>query len=111
MIKRADRDITKEHIDFMKGELGEEGIKFFRRVKKHKGVVSCVLTQDEAKAAHCSALPWPQKSRGVPHPIHFREGMWVRNRLRSSGLCEDWSDHELDDNWAKIVVEAISEES
>lgn len=38
---------------------------------------------------------------------HFREGMQVRNFLRSLPEFKDWGAHELDDSWMEIVVEAI----
>ena len=49
--------------------------------------------------------------RLIPHPIHFREGMQIRNALRGSGLCEGWDDHDLDDNWAEIVERAIEKDA
>lgn len=39
--------------------------------------------------------------------IHFREGMQVRNFLRSLTECKDWTDHNFDDNWREIVKQAI----
>jgi len=39
--------------------------------------------------------------------IHFREGMKVRNFLRSLPECEGWDSIKLDDNWIEIVEEAI----
>ena len=39
----------------------------------------------------------------IPHIVHFREGMQVRNFMRQSGECNDWSDHEFDDNWVKLI--------
>ena len=40
--------------------------------------------------------------------VHFREGMQVRNFMRMTGLCNDWTDHELDDNWMKVIEKAMS---
>ena len=73
--------------------LGPDGLKFFRDVKEEHGEVNVVLT-----------IPGSR----IPHPIHFREGMQIRNVLRKSGLCKGWSDHDLDDRWAEIVEQAIS---
>ena len=42
-----------------------------------------------------------------PHAVHFREGMQVRNFLRTLPQCKDWSCHKLDDEWAKIVEDAL----
>ena len=44
-------------------------------------------------------------------PIHIiGGGMQVRNHLRQSGLCKDWDDHGLDNNWINIVMKAIAED-
>jgi hypothetical protein len=39
----------------------------------------------------------------LPHPVHFREGMTVRNFMRGTGLCEGWDAHDYDDNWVELV--------
>lgn len=42
--------------------------------------------------------------------LHFREGMQVRNFLRGTGLCKDWSAHDLDNNWMEIIKMAIKQD-
>jgi len=42
----------------------------------------------------------------IPHPVHFREGMQIRNFLRAQKECKGWNDHDLDNNWA-ILIEAV----
>jgi len=44
---------------------------------------------------------------GIPHPVHFREGMTIRNMLRESNLFPHWNSHDYDDNWGAIVKAAI----
>lgn len=104
------RTVTKEMVDFLREWLGEEGLSFFRSVRKNKGMVNCVITTDEYSAA-IRGEEWPEKRPNlkplIPHPIHFRQGMAVRNALRDSQLCESWSDHDFDDNWARVVERAI----
>jgi len=45
----------------------------------------------------------------VPHPVHLREGMVVRNAMREVEFFdmesdkEDVPDHYFDDNWCKVV--------
>lgn len=34
-------------------------------------------------------------------------GMQVRNFLRGTGLCDNWSSHDLDNNWMEVVRKAI----
>lgn len=36
--------------------------------------------------------------------------MGVRNFLRETGLCDDWDDHDLDNNWMEVVAKAITED-
>ena len=45
----------------------------------------------------------------IPHPVHFREGMQIRNMMREFEECEDWTDHDLDDTWLEVAERAISE--
>jgi len=69
--------------------LGEEGSKFFSELFEEFGDLNVVIGGD------------------IPHPVHFREGMQVRNFLRGTGLTEDWSDHDYDDNWIPLVLETL----
>lgn len=73
--------------------LGPKGISLFRRYKRWTGTVSPVFGIKE--------------NRSIPHPVHFREGMQVRNFLRTLPECRDWSSHDLDNNWAAIVDRAL----
>jgi hypothetical protein len=84
------REITDELVDAVKGFLGPPGIALFSFYKREHGTVSPVYMED-----------------GFPHPVHFREGMHVRNYMRSTNLCENWSPHDLDDTWAEVVERAI----
>lgn len=44
----------------------------------------------------------------IPHPVHFREGMQIRNFMREQPECKGWTDHEYDDNWVKAVEQALN---
>lgn len=72
--------------------LGPDGIKFFREVKAKHGTLLAVWMEG-----------------GIPHPVHFREGMQVRNFLRTI-TNHSWTSHEYDERWAQIVEEAIKEQ-
>jgi len=85
------KEISSELIEKVKSWLSSDGIEFFKGVKEEYGNI----------ATAC----WMVNS--IPHPIHFREGMEVRNFLRSTGLCDDWTDHDFDNQWANVVVKAI----
>ena len=73
--------------------LGEDGLKFFRETKENYGEVNAVYPEP--------GIP------KIPHAVHFREGMQVRNFLRSLDECKDWDAHELDNTWADIIEAAI----
>lgn len=70
--------------------LGEDGLKFFSGLLREYGQLSVVLIESK-----------------IPHPVHFHEGMGVRNFMRNSGLCKDWTDIDLDDNWCRLITMAI----
>jgi hypothetical protein len=71
--------------------LGTDGISFFKEMKQKHGRIDAVFMEGR-----------------IPHPVHFREGMRVRNFLRSLDECKDWGAHKLDDNWVDIIEDVIS---
>lgn len=71
--------------------LGPQGVKHFRDIKKKHGCIDAVWMEGK-----------------LPHPVHFREGMQVRNKLRE--LTDySYSDHEYDEMWVGIIEEAIKD--
>jgi len=91
--------------------LGKDGISFFRKVKEKYGRVDACWAEGEfddgsegmtelRRAIHEAQHP------PIPHPVHFREGMQVRNFLRTI-FGETWTAHDYDNRWAKLVEEAI----
>jgi len=78
--------------------LGPSGVAHFRHIRdKHGGGQKvCVVFNDQM---------WPS----IPHVVHFREGMSVRNFLRRLPETYGWTDIQLDDRWEAIVLEAIKE--
>jgi hypothetical protein len=83
-------EITSEIIKAVDDWLGEEGRAFFRECLETHGEIGPVIA-----------------TGSIPHPVHWREGMQVRNTMRKSGLCNDWNDHDLDDNWEEVVEECL----
>lgn len=79
-------------IQQLKEWLGQDGISFFRECKEKYGDVSPVYPEPE-----CPYLP---------HPVHFREGMQVRNFLREI-TNNGWTAHEYDDRWIGLTERAI----
>jgi hypothetical protein len=88
--------------------LGPDGIEFFRRLKMARGKVDPLVSERELSIILGLPAPSPGVGR-IPHPVHFREGMSVRNHLRASGLCKDWTAHDFDNRWAELVERAIEE--
>ncbi|MFH1984965.1 MAG: hypothetical protein ABIL58_24245 [Pseudomonadota bacterium] len=43
----------------------------------------------------------------IPHPVHLREGMQVRNFLRDTELFPKWDAHDYDNRWSSIVMLAL----
>lgn len=77
--------------------LGPSGLEFFNEMlEKHK-TVSAVFS-----------VPYGAEGRSYPHSVHFREGMQVRNFLRSLPETSFWSDYDYDNCWAELVHEAVT---
>jgi len=85
--------MTSESIKLIRAWLGVMGIRFFVNVKREHGRIDAIWMED-----------------GIPHPVHFREGMRVRNFLRTLDECKDWDADKLDDNWVPIIEEVLKDE-
>lgn len=83
---------SKESIQKCQNWLGEKGINHFKMILKEHGTLNAV---------------WQEES--IPHIVHFREGMQIRNFMRSLNEFKNWNAHELDDNWQLFVLECIGE--
>ena len=79
-------------IEKVRAWLGKEGKSFFKGVIEKHG-------NDWSTAVLNKGVP--------PHPIHFREGMTVRNFLREQEECKGWSDHDFDNRWGKVIEAAV----
>lgn len=77
----------KDLIKKLKAWLKKDGIKYFSDIKNKHGRIDAVWMEG-----------------GIPHCVHFREGMQVRNFLRKH---VSWDAHKLDDSWVGLVEEAI----
>jgi hypothetical protein len=89
-----EREISSELIESTRKWLGNKGLNFFKEIKEKHGQYDAVFNDGGIGLS-------------VPHPVHFREGMQVRNHMRNSGLCKDWSDHDFDDSWVSLIEKAI----
>lgn len=73
----------------LKKWLGPEGLAFFKKIKAEHGTLNAVWMKG-----------------GIPHSVHFREGMQIRNKLRN--LTDNaWSVYEYDNTWMDIIGECI----
>jgi len=68
--------------------LGEEGTQFFSKLWIDHGEIPLVLEV-------------PGK---FPHPIHFREGVQVRNWMRDN---TDLPEEQVENNWREFVLECL----
>ena len=83
-------NISGELVEKTTEWLGVDGISFFKDIKKKHGEIGAVYSE-------C----------GIPHSVHFNEGMQVKNFLQGTGLCDNWTCHELDDNWAEVIDKCL----
>ena len=84
--------MNRNLVNKLRSWLGPKGRQFFSELYQHHGErFGSVLLHDG----------------GIPHPVHFREGMQVRNWLRDQKECRDWDADRFDSDWAKLVAEAI----
>ena len=83
-------EIPEKLVDHLIGNLGEGYILFFAGCWHVYGTYSPVFS-----------------SGGIPHPVHFREGMEIRNAIRESGMCEDWDSEILDDIWCYVIDKVV----
>ena len=92
-----DNKLTLEEMAAFKKWLGDDGIRYFRHLKGLKGTVVPVLKLSK------------EKNAGVPvYPVHFREGMQIRNWLRgNTELGKKLNSVELDDCYVSILEEEI----
>jgi hypothetical protein len=67
------KSLPKSLVNKTKKWLGKKGLKLFRKIKEKHGTVNAC---------------WDEG--GIPHPVHFREGMQVRNFMRGCEECKDW---------------------
>lgn len=89
--------LTNAEKEEFKKFLGEEGIRFFRHLKGLKGTVIPILKLNMAK-------------KGMPaYPVHFREGMQIRNWLReNAAFAKDQTSIDLDDCYESILEDIIA---
>lgn len=87
-------------LSFLKGN----ALKFFEIIYELTGTMNVVISPIIPPPG---VEPKPTKKICIPHPVHFREGMHIRNLLRECKDCKDWTDHDFDENWFKIADRVI----
>jgi len=80
------REISDSLADYIMSKMSMQGLMFFIGVYDTYGTLNAVL---------------PGR---IPHPVHLREGMAIRNLMRDSKLCEDWDAHDFDDSWEAAIL-------
>jgi len=83
--------------------LGKEGRHFFRTLAKlYKGDVDPVMK------VKCN-LHLKGGISFIPHPVHFREGMQVRNYLRGLEECQNWTHDQFENDYIEYIKAAMVE--
>ena len=85
------KEISPELIAKTRAWLGEDGYNFFKDIKEKYGEINAC---------------WDES--GIPHSVHFQEGMQVRNFMRGTKLCDDWSAHDFDDSWVELIEKVLN---
>lgn len=88
--------IPETLIDKFYNFLGEENLRYFKHLKGLKGNYSPVLKLNPKK----KFIPF--------HPVHFREGMQIRNWMRSQNECLQWDNCDFDKYWTKLIELTIN---
>ncbi len=88
-----EREISPELVKETKVFLGKDGLAFFKEMKEKHGEYDAVYVE-------------PGKF-SIPHPVHFREGRYVRNFMRGTKHCEGWNDHDYDDSWVSLIKKVM----
>lgn len=84
--------------------LGPKGRHFFRTCAKlYKGDVIPVI---RVRIDTISPLA---RFQIMPHAVHFREGMQVRNFLRALPECKDWTFEMIEEGYVDYIKEAMKE--
>ena len=107
-------------INRLRAWLGDDGIGFFRRVRDEYGTLNAVWPEPMVGQSGSFPFGVPSKHnpdgprppiRVMPHPVHLREGISVRNWLRTQPETAGWTDHDYDDRWQDVVLRAINEDA
>lgn len=81
----------------LKDWLGGENVRYFQLLKALTGTYSPVLKLNFEK-------------KGIPaHPVHFREGMQVRNWMRDQPEFKDFTTEQFDNGWTYYVRQACQQ--
>lgn len=91
-------ELEKEIVEELYRYLGVAGLDFFQKVKSEFGNVSAVLPRGHVLNPYGNFAPFP---------IHFNEGMQIRNFVRTKFTDEKFDSEQLDNNWGKWVEAAL----
>lgn len=91
--------LSDEGVSALRKWLGTDGIIHFSEMFNRHGTISTAIDMNSVNTG--------SKTINIPHPVHFREGMQVRNFLRTLPECANWTQDELDNRWSTAVIYAI----
>lgn len=105
--KKLHPDLPKKVLDW----LGYDGIAFFQMCLVEYGQIdamwSILLPGYQKHSPSPKAVRIAKGHYAIPHIVHFREGMAVRNFIQDTGLCNNWHDHDLDNQWVNVIKKAL----
>jgi hypothetical protein len=82
--------VTPEIVEQIRLWLGPKGVSFFREIREKYGRIDALWIEGGI----------------LPHPVHFREGVQIRNQLRAL-TNSSWTAHEYDNHWVEVIELAI----
>lgn len=92
---------SPEIVTALRTWLGADGTAFFSEMLTKHGRIDALFS-----VPYGDTSTGPQKS--FPHPVHLREGMQVRNFLRGLPETQNWTAHDYDERWVRLVELALA---
>jgi len=84
------KELPEELLTKLRKWLTPNGIRFFKELKEKYGTILAVYMEGS-----------------IPHPVHLREGMQIRNWMREQAEFKDFTAHDYDNFWSYLIERAI----
>ena len=104
-------NLPPEFIKALLKWLGYDGVAFFEMcLDEYQTLCACWDVPLPGIQKHSPAKKAVKLGPGqytIPHSVHFREGMAVRNFMRKSGFFKDFNSYDFDNYWEEAVLAAL----